>query len=284
LTFTPREIIVIVKIKTAILLISVIGSLQAMGQSPESFESLSIDRPDVSNLPVTVRPGHYQIEMGGEFYKTNYTRESIAPNILLRTGLNKRSELRFGVNSLRQDSLYNAGFDKVLVGTLSVKYRFVEEKGARPSIAIQPEFALPFGSGREFSRNHANFTLSDYAVFLLFNNTVHEKIFINYNAGLFWNKNERLDYLVSASTSFLHTHRLGYFLEIYTLIEDKNELPVSFDGGVTYLFTPRFQVDIYGGNREDGEDRYWFYGLGVGFRIDPQDLKPKTFKDIGVHH
>lgn len=257
---------------------------QSLAQSPESFENLSIDRPDVSNLPVTVRPGHYQFEIGGEFYKSNYTREAIVPNFLLRTGLTKKSELRIGFNSLKQDSLYNTGFDKVLFATFSVKYRFVEEKGARPSIAIQPEFAIPFGSGKEYHRNHANFTQSDYALFLLFNNTLHEKIFINYNAGLFWNKQERLDYLVSASTSFLHTHRLGYFLEVYTLIEDKNELPLSFDAGITYLITPRFQIDGYFGNREDGEDRYWFYGAGVGFRIDAHDLKPKTFKDIGIHH
>jgi hypothetical protein len=271
-------------VKLILLSVLVISSLKGIAQSSESFENLSIDRPDVSNLPVTVRPGHYQFEIGGEFYKTDYARESIVPNFLLRTGLNKKSELRIGLNSLRQDSLYNTGFDKVLVTTLSVKYRFVEEKGARPSIAIQPEFALPFGSGREFSRNNANFTLTDYAVFLLFNNTLHEKIFLNYNVGAFWNKNERLDYLVSASTSFLHTHQLGYFLEVYTLVEDKKELPLSFDAGITYMFTPRFQMDIYGGNREDGEARYWFYGLGVGFRIDPQDLKPKTFKDIGIHH
>jgi hypothetical protein len=71
---------------------------------------------------------------------------------------------------------------------------------------------------------------------------------------------------------------------VYSLIEDKNELPLSFDGGITFLLTPRFQIDAYAGNREDGEDRYWFYGAGVGFRIDAGDIKPKTFKDIGIHH
>ena len=271
-------------VKLILLSAFVISSLKGIAQSSESFENLSIDRPDVSNLPVTVRPGHYQFEIGGESYKNDYARESIIPNFLLRTGLNKKSELRIGLNNLRQDSLYNNGIDKVLFATFSVKYRFVEEKGARPSIAIQPEFALPFGNGKEYHRSHADFAESDYAVFLLFNNSVHKKIFINYNTGVYWNKEGRLDYLASASTSFLHTHRLGYFLEVYTLIEDKKELPLSFDGGVTYLLSPRFQIDTYFGNREDGEDRYWFYGAGVGFRIDPKDLKPKTFKDIGIHH
>ncbi len=275
---------VIKKLKIVILSISLIVSLETFCQDKRSFEDLSIDRPDVSNLPVTVRPGHYQFETGVEFYKNNYTRDSYLPNFLLRTGLNKKSELRVGFNNLKQDSLFNDGFDEILFATLSVKYRFVEGKGARPSIAIQPEFALPFGHGKRFSRNHANFTQSDYAVFLLFNNSLHEKVFINYNAGVYWNKHENLDFLASLSTSFLHTHRLGYFLEVYTLIEDENELPVSFDGGITFLLTPRFQVDAYFGNREDGEERYWFYGTGVGFRIDPKDLKPKSFQEIGIHH
>jgi len=271
-------------LRTIILGIGLITTIQAASQSSESFENLSIDRPDVSNLPTTVRPGHYQFEIGTESYKNDYARESYLPNFLMRTGLNKKSELRIGINNLQQDSLESKGFDKVLFATVSVKYRFVEEKGIRPAIAIQPEFAIPFGSGIQYRRHEANFKQSDYAMFLLFNNTLHEKVFINYNAGLFWNKKEKLDYLVSASTSFLHTHRLGYFLEVYSLIEDKNELPISFDAGITYLVKPRFQLDAYFGNREDGEDRYWFYGLGLGFRIDAKDLGPKTFKEIGIHH
>jgi hypothetical protein len=253
-------------------------------QTSKPFENLSIDRPDVSNLPTTVLPGHFQFEIGSESYKTMESRETFIPNSVLRTGINKKSELRIGINNFRQDSLFNSGIEKILVATFSVKYRLVEEKGARPSIGIQPEFALPFGHGNKATRTDANFALADYALYLLFNNTLHEKVFINYNAGIFWNKSERLDYLLSASTSFLHTHRLGYFLEIYTLIEDKKELPLSFDAGITFLMSPRFQLDGYFGNREDGETRYWFYGAGIGFRIDAQDLKPKTFKEIGIHH
>jgi hypothetical protein len=253
-------------------------------QTPKPFENLSIDRPDVSNLPTTVRPGHFQFEVGSESYKTSEARETFIPNSVLRTGINKKSELRIGLNNFRQDSLFTSGIEKILVATLSIKYRLVEEKGVRPSIAIQPEFAIPFGQGQNLSREEANFALTDYSLLLLFNNTLHKKVFINYNAGIFWNKNKKLDYLLSASTSFAHTHRVGYFFEVYSLIEDKQELPISFDAGITYLLAPRFQLDGYFGNREDGEIRYWFYGAGIGFRIDADDLKPKTFRDIGIHH
>lgn len=259
-------------------------SNEVVCQTHSAFENLSVDRPDVSNLPTTVRPGHFQFEIGTEYYKSDYANEIYTPNFMFRTGLNKKTELRIGFNNLRQDSLVNNKLDKILFTNLSIKYRFLEEKGLRPAIAIQPEFGITFGEGRERTRSEADFRQSDYGLFLLFNNTLHEKIFINYNAGIYWNKDERLDYLLSASTSFLHTHRLGYFLEVYTLIQDENELPISFDGGLTFLVTPRFQVDAYFGNREEGEDRYWFGGVGVGFRIDPEDLQPKTFKDIGIHH
>ena len=39
----------------------------AFAQEKLPFENLSIDRPDISNLPVTVRPGHYQVELGFEY-------------------------------------------------------------------------------------------------------------------------------------------------------------------------------------------------------------------------
>ena len=50
------------------------------GQDPERFEFLSIDRPDVSNLPTTVRPGHLQFEVGLEFGKNDFFKEYTLPN------------------------------------------------------------------------------------------------------------------------------------------------------------------------------------------------------------
>jgi hypothetical protein len=253
-------------------------------QTSRPFENLSIDRPDVSNLPTTVLPGHFQFEIGGESYKTSVTRESYTPNSILRTGISKRAEFRVGLDNLRLDSLEHNKVEKVLFTTLSVKYRIMDEKGARPAFAIQPEFAFPLSHESEATRKQTDFAVSNYAVYFLFNNALHEKVFINYNAGIFWNKKERMNYLLSASTSFLHTHRLGYFLELYTLIEEAHELPVSFDAGITFLLAPRFQIDGYFGNRDDRNIRYWFYGAGIGFRIDADDLKPKQFRDIGIHH
>lgn len=76
-----------------------------------------------------------------------------------------------------------------------------------------------------------------------------------------------------------HTHRLGYFLETFVLIEDSDYFPLSFDAGLTFLAYPRIQFYIYAGNRGINGDRFWFGGAGIGFRIDPGDLESKDFID-----
>jgi hypothetical protein len=255
----------------------------AYGQSPLPFENLSIDRPDVSNLPVTVLPGHYQFEMGSERGHGKELREFHVPNMVFRTGLNSKSELRLGYDYIKLDSLGNGQNDGIMLGTIGGKYRFMEEKGGRPSVALQGEFVLPFGSGADHTYDHIDYALAAWSLLLLLNNTVHEKVFINYNVGAFWSRADHMDFLLSVSTSFLHTHRVGYFLEVYSLI-DLDHAPVSFDGGLMLLMSPRFQLDIYGGQRAFETGRFWFYGAGFGFRLDRGDLKRKTFKDIGVHH
>lgn len=257
----------------------------AISQDAEvRFEPLSIDRPDVSNLPTTVLPRQYQFELGTEWAKGPLSKEFYVPNLVFRTGLTKKSELRIGFNQLKLDSLGNRFDDNVVFVSIGGKYRFVEEDGARPSIAIQPEFSLPFGDGVNIRQDYPNYSLADFSLVMLFNNTVHKQIFINYNAGIFWSKNGRVDYLLSASTSFLHTHRLGYFVEGYSLVEEKSSFPVSFDGGIMFLASPRVQFDVYAGNRGVDGERFWFGGAGIGFRIDPGDMAPKTFGDTGIAH
>lgn len=252
--------------------------------SQTTFEPLSIDRPDVSNLPTTVHPNQYQFELGTEWARGPLSKEFYQPNLVFRTGLNKKAELRFGFNQVFLDSLNDGASDNVLFLSIGGKYRFLEEKGLRPAIAIQTEFALPFGDGIQIHREYPNYALADYSLIFLFNNTLHKQVFINYNTGIFWSKTGRIDYMVSASTSFLHTHRLGYYVESYALVEEKKSFPLSLNGGLMFLLYPRIQFDLYVGNRGVDGERFWFGGGGVGFRIDREILGIKDFKETGIAH
>lgn len=273
---------VLVKRALTALVLALSSTLAAQDSLVKKFEPLSIDRPDVSNLPTTVRPGHFQFEIGDEWGRSGFKRET-TPNFMFRTGINKKMELRIGLIHFHDDSLKQKWNDDVLIPSLSIKYRFVEEKGWRPAIAIQPEVALPFGQGEEVEQLKANFDFVNYSLVLLFNNTLHEKVFLNYNAGTLWTLTGQSKGLLSASASFAHTHRLGYFMEIYSIF-NRASSPISFDGGLMYLLMPRIQLDLYGGNRSVDNARYWFYGMGIGFRIDPDDIKPESFRKTGIHH
>lgn len=249
-----------------------------LAQKDNSFEFLSIDRPDISNLPTTILPGHFQFELGLEFGQNDFAKDKNLPNFLLRTGLSKRLEFRLGVNHLQVDSSEAKGLHGAVVNTLSIKYRLVEEKGYRPSIAIQPDVNFGFIKGP----NAGNPSV-DYALILLFNNTLHDKIFFNYNAGVFF-IDDATEYLVSGSVSFMHTHRLGYFFEVYQIAEQLSLRHLSVDGGITFLVRPRLQLDVYVGRQDVKTSDRLYFGLGAGFRLDRGDLKGKTFHDIGIHH
>lgn len=71
-------------------------SYSSFGQTSSVFEPLSIDRPDVSNLPMTVLPGQLQFEMGVESARGPLSEEFYIPNLTFRTGINKKLELRLG--------------------------------------------------------------------------------------------------------------------------------------------------------------------------------------------
>src|SRR5688572_30028937 len=133
---------------------------QSCGQAPATFEPLSIDRPDVSNLPTTIRPGHYQFEMGSERGHGKSLREFHLPNMVFRTGLNSKSELRVGYDHLQLDSLANGQVDNMFFLMLGGKYRFIEEKGSRPSVALQAEFAIPVGAGSGYNYDRDDYNLA----------------------------------------------------------------------------------------------------------------------------
>jgi hypothetical protein len=224
------------------------------------------------------------VELGGEASEGDLLRELYLPNFLFRTGINRKAEFRFGITSFSADSFDNQSDEKIMFTSLSVKYRIFDEKNGWPSVAVQPEVVLPFGDNADkIQLTDPNISLMSYSLLMLFNNIVHEKVFVNYNLGALWTNQFNLDYLVSISTSFAHTHKLGYFFEVYSIFNDLYQ-PICFDGGITYLVMPRFQIDIYGGSRAAEGHKYRFYGAGIGFRIDRDDLKKESFKKTGIHH
>jgi hypothetical protein len=155
----------------------------------------------------------------------------------------------------------------------------VEERGLIPAFAVQPSMNID-----KPGKGAVGETQISYECVLLFNNTFHRQVFINYNYGWFWKDQSPPRHLASASLSFLHTHRLGYFVEAYSIKTRQEKGPISIDLGLTFLVTPRLQFDFYSGKKWGTAKQYYFFGGGFGFRIDADDLQPRSFKEIGIHH
>ena len=124
----------------------------------------------------------------------------------------------------------------------------------------------------------ANFTLMDYSLTVLFNNTLCTK-------SLFWiiirilsNQSGNVEYLVSASTSFAHESARLFLGSLFNIWKCK--FPISVDGGVTYLVHPRVRLIFMEATRDVDETDTGFVA-GYGFRLDQKTSKPESFKKPG---
>ena len=63
--------------------------------------------------------------------------------------------------------------------------------------------------------------------------------------------------------------RWGAFVELFGDLPASDPVPAthSVDGGLTFLFSPRLQADLFGGVGLNDAAPDWFVGVGVSLRV-----------------
>ena len=120
--------------------------------APTDTAPLVTDRPDFTEGAVLVPRGTFQFEMGTTYQRHDVGYAVSGPELLLRYGLRRRVELRFGLPDYARESLPNniaSGFGSTYLGAKLAlgSFRGVGE------VAIIPAVSVSLGNGTFTSRS-----------------------------------------------------------------------------------------------------------------------------------
>ncbi len=235
------------------------------GASSSEGDALTPDRPGFTNGSDTVAPGRVQIEVGAA--RTKYGsangggQATDAPQALIRTGLNARTELRLTLPDYIWPSSGESGFGD---GTIGLRTKFYQSKDGNTKLAFTPSLSVPVRSAVTTS-GHVDPTLS------LNGQTT---------SGARWSlsSNLILSYPTQGGgrvTDYTATGQVTYALSGQTSVygDYYYDAPVGgppspiADGGFTYRVGKNVQLDIGTGRGLGGNAPVQFYGGGVSVRF-----------------
>ena len=154
---------------------------------------------------------------------------------------------------------------------LGVKWHLASEEGARPEIALLAHVVVPVGDDEVAAER------ADPSVRLSFAHTLSERLALGWNVG---HESASIEddrgevhtlgrWVYTAALGVSLAERWGAFVEVFGSLpaSDPGPATTSFDAGVTFLVTPRLQLDLAGGVGLDGDAVDRFVGFGVSFRV-----------------
>lgn len=229
------------------------------------------DRPDFTDGPATVAVHSYQVEAGltyGEDQIAGVThRVSTWPELLLRTGLSGRSELRLEwagyERSESSDEPRVSGLTDMSIGA---KYRFYEGAAVPLTLAIEAMLSLPVGDSELTSDGY------DPLAKFIWSYEINDQWGLSGNINHAWLSEDSDTYEQTAVSLNLGVdlsgHTAAYF-EVYGFDRESKggDTTGYFDTGLLHHINPNLTLDarIGIGLNQAAEDGY--LGVGLAFRL-----------------
>ncbi len=95
-----------------------------------------------------------------------------------------------------------------------------------------------------------------------------EKVSLSYNLGAEWDGfTPEPTFIYTLATGFGLTEKLGAFVELYGFAPQEDKSDHRFDGGLTYLVSHDFMVDVSGGAGITENAPDYFAAVGFSFRL-----------------
>ena len=233
----------------------------AFGQ--DELTELTVDRPGFADTPFTVPSGMYQFEFGFDYFKRPTGEFYNLPVGMLRTGISKRSEIRVSTRHILDNTDGNS-FKGITPLSLGVKMHVIKERKWIPETDIMTNVIIPM------SETTSQSSKLGYEVLLLFQHDFYPNTALNYNIGYVWDSFQgKSVFTVSVCFNYLPTRRIGLYIEYFGFGQNKWPGEQGFDGGITYLLAPNFQVDISSGVSRLEDKNNFFASSGFTFRINP---------------
>lgn len=239
----------------------------------DTDDPIVTDRPTDAASPVLVAPGRWQFESGYKVTELESggatTYSHLAPDLLIRTGVSGRVELRAYVPGWVRETGEGdtSGFSDITIGT---KVHLADESGLRPQSAILIEAAVPTGSDE---------LTADYVVpkaLFLGSHTLNSTWSVTYNVGpsfvasrINGERDERVEWNYAIGAAAALPSGVTLFAELFGAAVDES----GFDDrrsaqiGATWLLNNRLQLDARAGGGLIDSEPDWFVGLGVSLRL-----------------
>ncbi len=246
---------------TRIFSLALLLALAALPTAARADDSglLAPDRPGFTNGSDTVAPGHLQIEIGVTRTQnqaaTGGGQATDAPETLLRTGIDSKTELRLTLPNSLWPSGGNSGFTDGAIGLRRKIYQSSTLK-----IALTPTLTVPLktavtSSGHFDPSLDLSGQLSSGARW-----SVQSNLILSYPT----QSGRRLaDYTGTAETSYALSGSLSAFLDyFYDAPVGSAPSPIA-DGGLAYALTKNMQIDLETGRGLGGSVPTQFYGGGL---------------------
>ncbi len=227
----------------------------------QKSEPIQADRPDQTETPAIVPKGMFQLEAGFSYQKENRNSESLElPSALWKYGVNENLELRLIAELISENSsIKTIGFTPIMIG---FKVRLCEENGLIPKTSFIGHISLPKVASTnyktDFSAPEFRFTMQ---------HTLSNKLTLGYNLGCEWDGITPVPtYLYTLTTGLAITNKLGTYAEVFGFASQTESANHNLDGGITYLITDNFMVDLSSGVGLTDIALEYYVTLGFSFR------------------
>lgn len=246
--------------KTKILITILIISTSIYSQT---LEPIQADRPDQTETASIVPKGMFQVETGFTFQKNDAISKSLSlPSTLWKYGVNDNFELRL-ITEFLSEEINNEklnGFAPVYVG---FKVKLADEKGIIPKTSFIGHISLPNAASKEFK---TEFFAPEFR--FVMQHTLSDKMSFSYNLGAEWDGfSAEPTFIYTTATGYSITEKLGSYIELFGFIPQNQKSYHSFDGGITYLISNNFMLDLSSGIGISKNAPKNYFAFGFSFRI-----------------
>lgn len=228
----------------------------------QQIQSIEADRPDQTETPSIVPKGMFQLEAGFSFQKNDSFDQTFSlPASLWKYGLNENLEFRL-ITEFTLDQNYlrdQNGFTPIRIG---VKIKLCDEKGAIPKTSFISHISLPNASSSPYK---TDFIAPEFRFTM--QHSITENLSLGYNLGCEWDGfSKSPTYIYTLTTGFSLTEKLGSYVELFGFAQSKVSPSHNFDGGMTYLITNNFMVDLSSGIGLTSTAPQYYVALGFSLR------------------
>lgn len=226
-------------------------------------QNIEADRPDQTETPSIVPKGMIQVESGFLFQKNNSNSNTLfLPSILWKYGVNENFELRL-ITEIVNEKNYNEKQNGLLPISIGFKVKLSDERGIIPKTSFIAHLVLP----KIASPNYKTDYLAPEFRFTM-QHTLSKKWSTGYNIGAEWDGlTTEPTFVYTITTGYFISQKLGSYIEFYGFTTQNKKVNKNLDGGLTYLITNNFMVDLSSGVGISEADFEHYFALGLSFRL-----------------